>query len=472
MPVIGAPITFKTTPMRVQREALKFGMPRDCWGLLAEMGLGKTMTAIYWALKRGFKRIAVLGRRDDLDTWADEIKTHTDADYVNICTVQSRAKRLERLRLWEEGTLAPFCLMTYDSVKQLRDELTKIDWECVIADEMTEIKHVGTARTKAVFKVFGTTPHRLGMTGTPVTNTPEDVFAQMKFIDGGHRFGTSFWEFRKRYFWPDPMGYQWYPFNDTFKRIRRKMYEVCVRFRKQDALDLPPKVFLRKTCGMTRDQQKVYDQVRDEFELTLKSGETVEFNYVVQQFTKLLQITGGFYYYDTPNGRRTQTLPCEKLRTLEWMLDLPEFRKTPKIVIWAAFNHELEAIRDVAARLGYHGVMFWKHTEDRKAARAQFRDDPNCQLFIGQVMAGIGMNELKVSDTVFYYSRSMKLVHRLQSEDRTHRKGSEIHRQIRYIDLVVPGTLDARVYSMLRRYRDIASTIVDGKSALEMVKVS
>lgn len=453
--------------MLIQRKGIEFGLKHHTWGLLSEMGTGKTLTAIYWAIKSGLKRVAVLGRPDDLTTWENEIRQHTNAHFVNICTVKGKAKRLGWLRLYEEATVDVFCLMTYDSVKQLQKELKEIEWDGVIADEFTEIKHPNTQRTRAIMAVFGTVPNRVGMTGTPVTNSPEDIFSQMRFIDGGKRFGTNLWKFRNTWFWPEPNGHRWHLFSDAQKRLHKLIYEVCIRFKKEDALDLPPKVYLRKECELTPAQKKAYNQVRDEYELTLKSGEIWEFDYAVQQFVKMLQITGGFYY--APD-KTPVDLASGKLRTLEWMLDLPEFRKTKKIVIWAAFNHELELIRDLAAGLGYHGVVFWKHTEDRRAARERFRDDDACQLFIGQAASGIGMNELKVSDTVFYYSRSLKLSHRLQSEDRTHRKGSEIHDRIRYIDMIVPRTVDAKVYTMLRKCKDLADLIVDGRAAADFIR--
>jgi SNF2 family DNA or RNA helicase len=410
----------------------------------------------------------VLGRKDDLVTWESEISTHTDAGFINICSQKSKKKRAKKLKAYiDSGPSIVFCLMTYDSIKQLEEIVNVIPWDGVIADEMTEIKHPNTKRTRAIMRVFGATPHRMGMTGTPVTNSPEDLFSQMRFIDGGKRLGTNFWAFRNKWFWPEPSGHRWHLFPENQKKLSQLMYQVCIRFTKDQALDLPPKIYLKRECEMTPAQWRIYNQIRDEYELTLKSGEIWEFDYAVQQFIKMLQVTGGFYY--DPDHQPVD-LPSGKLATLKWMLSLPEFRSTKKIVIWAAFNHELEMIRDAAIELGYHGVVFWKYTEDRRAARLQFQDDPKCQLFIGQAASGIGMNELKVSDTVFYYSRSLKLTHRLQSEDRTHRKGSEIHERIRYFDLISPKTVDMKVYTMLRKYKDIARVIVDPIRAMEFIR--
>lgn len=466
----------KTKPMEIQEKAIAFGLQHKTWGLFSEMGTGKTLTALYWAMRSGLKRVAVIGRKDDLDTWAREIEQHTGAPYQNICEKKGRKKRAEALQRYVQRARAHqavsgatgFCLMTYDSVKQLKEELKTVQWDGVIADEFTEIKHPNTKRTKAIQAVFGHTPHRLGMTGTPVTNSPEDLFSQMQFIDGGARLGTNLWAFRNKYFWPEPSGHRWHLFPKNKARLHALMYEVAIRFKKEDALDLPPKIFLRQTVELTPQQRARYNEIKNEYELTLQSGQIWEFTHAIQQFTKMLQITGGFYYGPEPE-RTPIDLPSAKLDRLKWTLDREEFRQTPKIVIWAAFNHELEKIRDTAAALGYHGVVFWKHTPDRLAARTRFQNDPQCQLFIGQVASGIGMNELKVSDTVFYYSRSLKLVHRLQSEDRTHRKGSERHKKIRYFDLIAAGTVDEKVYKMLRQYKDIAAEIVDGRRAQELL---
>jgi len=448
----------------LQADAVRFGLAKRLWGLLFEMGLGKTKTAIDWLKAGKFKRTLIIGRFDDLATWEDELALHSNFEHFNVCAKKKRDWRAMALCLAVEAEY-PIILITYDAIKQLKPIIMGIDWDAVVADELTEIKH-DTKRTQAVLDCTRAIPNRLGLTGTMVTNSPLDVFFQMKFIDGGRALGDNWYQFRSRFFWPEPGGHRWHIFSDKLKTLNKLIYTRCVRARKVDVLDLPPKVYLKRMCSLTAEQKAVYDRARDDFELELKSGEILEMQYVIQQFTKLLQITDGFYYTD--DG--PVDLPSGKLDQLRYMLDLHEFRQTKKIVIWGAFNHELELIRDLAIELGYHGVMFWKYTKDRKATRIQFRDDPKCQLFIGQAASGIGMNELKVSDTVFYYSRSLKLIHRLQSEDRTHRKGSEIHDSIRYIDMLVPKTADEKVYRMLRKHKDVADAIIDGKSLADMLQ--
>lgn len=453
---------------QIQDEAVEFGLREKTWLLFFEMGLGKTFTAIKWIIKSKFKRVIILGRFDDLNTWEEELQLHApQLEYFNVCARKKSGWRAMALSIAFYSEY-PIILMTYDAVKQLKPLLLELigGIDAVVADEVTEIKHPTTQRTKDVLECFvPRVMHRLGMSGTPMTNSPMDIFTQMKFADGGKRLGENFYSFRPKFFWPEPIGHRWHIFSDKLKLLNKLIYQKAVRAKKEDVLDLPPKVFYKKDCLLTDQQLHHYERVRDEFELELKGGEILELQYVVQQFTKLLQITDGFYY--TEDG--PVDLPSGKMEKLKWLMDLPEIRRKKKIVIWGVFNHELGLIRDAMVELGYHGVMFWKHTPDRKAARVQFRDDPKCQLFIGQAASGIGMNELKVSDTVIYYSRSLKLIHRLQSVDRTHRKGSEIHDSITYIDMIVPRTVDSKVYKMLQSHKDVADSIIDMKVALGML---
>jgi len=288
-----------------------------------------------------------------------------------------------------------------------------------------------------------------------------DVFSPIRMIDPS-LFGDNFYWFRKRYFYQ--AGFEWVPRPKSLKRIRKKIFTCCIRLKKEECLDLPPRVYEKRWLDLSRRQRKEYRRVKDEFELRLRDGSKLELLYVVQQFTKLLQISGGFYY--TPDG--PVSLDCPKLDALRALLDLPEFRNK-KVVIWAAFNHEIRRIHRALKKDGIRHVLFWKHS-NRNRNRRRFANDPRIKIFVGQVRLGVGINDLAVSDTAIYYSRSLRLSDRIQSEGRTHRKGSEIHKSITYIDLLTRKTVDVKVYNMLREARDVANYIMDGKRALEMLQ--
>jgi SNF2 family DNA or RNA helicase len=88
------------------------------------------------------------------------------------------------------------------------------------------------------------------------------------------------------------------------------------------------------------------------------------------------------------------------------------------------------------------------------------------RLLIGQQQAaGVGRN-FQAGSLVVYYSQRYSIVDREQSEDRTHRSGSEIHEKITYIDLLAKGTIDEDVVRGLAEKRTVQEVVVDMKRRL------
>lgn len=448
----GPEMKMKTLPYQHQRQALDFALSKKRVGLFMDMGTGKTWVAIAWAVRLRLRRVLVICRKDDIYTWKQEIRKHSHAKVRNL--MQARAVI----------SLKQFNLITYDQMRMVtsrkerhRDHWTKqireVRWDAVICDESTRIKHHTAQRTKAIIQVFRDVPYKMIMSGLPITNSLMDIFSQFDFLCDGHCFGTNFYAFRARHF--RNFGFVWVPHPSTKKQIIGKMADHGIRITKNECLDLPSKVYQTIKVSMVPKQRQVYERLREKFEIQLRSGEIVDINHAIAQFTKLLCIAGGFYYHND----KSHFVGSRKLFALRDLLQLEELQKKPKIVIWAAFNKEIHLISKLLTELKIKHVLYWKHTINRIQVRREFQRNPHVRVFVGQIRSGIGMNELTVADTVVYYSRSLSLEHRLQSEDRTHRIGSEAHKSITYVDLVVKKSVDSRVYRLLRKHKDVAEAI-------------
>jgi SNF2 family DNA or RNA helicase len=68
-----------------------------------------------------------------------------------------------------------------------------------------------------------------------------------------------------------------------------------------------------------------------------------------------------------------------------------------------------------------------------------------------------------------YYSQSYHLGHRLQSEDRCHRAGSERHEKVTYVDVVCRGTVDEIIAAALAGKKGMAEVVVDLREHLAAV---
>jgi len=230
---------------------------------------------------------------------------------------------------------------------------------------------------------------------------------------------------------------------------------------------LPPKRSVLKSVMMTPAQKKYYYQALHEWEIQLEDAESdvFEINQVIVQLSKLRQIASGFLYLpDEQDSTKRQVIWFEssKLKLLKELLTSEDYLKDkPKIVIWCAFTAEIQKIAKMAKEHKIKAVTFYGSNSIKKnKARKDFKLDSTIRLFIGQVDSGVGMNELVVADTAIYFSNSHKVVSRQQSMRRIRRRGSEIHRQITYWDLVTEGSVDLMILKTVKQSMSVAHTIL------------
>ena len=136
-----------------------------------------------------------------------------------------------------------------------------------------------------------------------------------------------------------------------------------------------------------------------------------------------------------------------------------------KLVIFARFRAEIEALRACVDKLlalsKLRHVAIWGDVQltKRGALVEQFQSDPDTRVFIGQVDACAEGITLHAASTTLYYSATWNLAKYQQSQDRTHRIGQD--RATLYIHLMVPGTIDTKIMSALKKKEDLARSVVD-----------
>jgi len=441
---------FHTVPFLHQRIAFAFARELPAAALLMEMGTGKTKVAldlIAWRKSRGeVDRVLVVAPNSVLDVWVEEAATHTP----QLTAVVLRGDRKKRLALLEGNH--DLYVVNYEGVRVLVDALLKRGFGMVVADESSRIKNHSAQQSRCMHRLGNKATYRLALTGTPVTQNPLDIFSQYKFLDPDI-FGGSFYRFRSRY--AVMGGYGGYEVIEwaNMPELHELVYKVAIRYRKQDCLDLPEKLYTTRRVELTKGQAEAYAQMRDEM-IALVEGQVVVAPIVLTKLVRLQQITSGFV--KTLEGVEVE-LPGDnpKLKALEEILD----EATGKIVVWVHFVHDYHMVMDHAAQAGLNPVGLAGEVPqvDRAPAIAKFQTDDTCRVFVGQVQtAGLGIT-LHAADTVVYYSNPFSLEWRLQSEDRTHRIGQK--RNVTYVDLVATGTIDETVVKILKRKQSLADLV-------------
>ena len=121
--------------------------------------------------------------------------------------------------------------------------------------------------------------YRRILTGSPVTKNPLDLYSQCEFLDSYLLDFTSYYAFRNRYAEMKDayIGGRTISLVAGFKNLpelAETLKSFSYRVLKEDCLDLPPKIYMKRTITLTEEQEKIYEQMRKEALATL-NGKTV-----------------------------------------------------------------------------------------------------------------------------------------------------------------------------------------------------
>lgn len=334
----------------------------------------------------------------------------------------------------------------------------------LVLDESSTIKNPTAQRTKHLLKLSKEAPYRRILTGTPVTQSPFNLYAQFKFLGDDLLGFTNFSAFKSHYgVWrerilnqPDGAPAQRFQELVRYRRLddlRERVAPHSFRVTKAEAAPhLPEKTYLRRPVTLTPVQRRLYNLAKrsalDAIECT---DGTLTLTHALTRMTRLAQMCGGFVQWDEAKEPAPIEGPNPKLQALQSLLeDLPE---EVKVVIWARYVPELKAIK---ALLGATAELFTGEvaSDDRMAALQRFRSERSVQYLVANPKIGKWGFTLTEASHVIYFSNDFSAESRWQSEDRVHRIGQSLPVTIH--DIVATETLDERILHELRDRRDVA----------------
>ena len=327
-------------------------------------------------------------------------------------------------------------------------------------DESTTIKNPTAKRTKSILQLGKQAKYRRILTGSPVTKSPLDLYTQCGFLDSFLLGFDSFYAFRNRYanMIDKNFGGRRVQLIGSYKRLdelAEKLKIFSYRVLKEDCLDLPEKVYIRREVDLTEEQLKAYSTMKSAA-LALLNGKMATAPHVLTQMMRLHQITCGHLRND--DGTITD-IKNNRIKELVNLLEEVE----GKVIIWANYVHDIKhivkTIRDEFGEdsiVQYYGAV---SSEDRQKAIEKFQNpDSKARFFIGNPQTGGYGITLTAANTVVYYSNGYDLEKRLQSEDRAHRIGQ--NKSVTYVDLVAPKTIDEKIRKALRKKINIATEVM------------
>lgn len=439
------------------------------FGLLFEMGCGKTLTALAIAgaayEKGKIQKVLIIAPTSVVAVWPKEFQEFADFKYTCRTLLGEKNQRIKQL---DDLMKFPFkalkvAVINYESTWRpgIFEKLEEYDPDMIICDESQRIKTHDAAQSKAIHKLGDQARYKLILSGTPVQNNAIDIFSQYRFLDP-KIFGTNFYQFRNRYAIMGGFNKKQIIGYKDLDGLIKKEHSIAFRITKEEAIDLPEQIFETRHITMDKKERELYDRIRRDSYTELDSGGQITATTVLTKLLRLQQLTGGFLVKD--DSARPELVSRSKLDALADIIQDYVVGTGKKLVIFARFIPEVKAIIELAKKelpSGKKAVAIYGDIkkEDRGAIVKQFQEDPNTVLFIGQIdTAGTGIT-LTAADTCVYYSKNFNYATYSQSLSRIHRIGQR--NTCTYIDLVVEKTVDEMISKALAKKEDMAKTVVD-----------
>lgn len=464
---------FKTKPYAHQLTALEKSWNKENYAYFMEMGTGKTKVLIDNVAmlydKGKIDGVLIIAPKGVVKTWYEqELPTHLPNHIENVSVLwQPNITRTQQEKLdtlFEIDSALHILIMNVEALStekgvKFATKFINSHKSMMAIDESTTIKTPTARRTKNIIKIGLDAKYKRIMTGSPITKNPLDLYTQCEFLDPWLLDFASYYAFRNRYAEMKTMHIRGRSIQvvDKFQNLGELsdiVKEFSYRVLKEDCLDLPPKVFIKRHISLTPDQKKIYEQMKEQA-LAVLNGKVTTTMTVLTQLMRLHQITCG---YVTADDGTTQQVESNRLNELMSILEDTD----GKVIIWA--NYQLSVGEIIQKIIKVYGKDSYVHyygltpQEDRQDFIRKFQNDPKCRFIIGTPQTGGYGITLTEANTVIYYSNGYDLEKRLQSEDRAHRIGQK--KTVTYIDLICEDTIDEKIVKALRDKINIASEVM------------
>ena len=464
---------FKMKPYAHQMTALEKSWNRETYAYFMEMGTGKTKVLIdNLAMlydKGKVDGALIIAPKGVIGTWYNQELPNHLPDHIENVTVlwqpNITKKQQEKLdSLFESEESLHILIMNVEALSTTkgRDFAAKFlsSHNTLMAiDESTTIKTPSAKRTKNILKLAEDAKYRRIMTGSPVTKNPLDLYSQCEFLSPWLLDFTSYYAFRNRYAEMKTLHLHGRSVQvvDKFKNLGElsdQLKGFSYRVLKEDCLDLPDKIYMKRNIKLSSDQKKLYLQMKETALANLNGKQVTTVN-ALTQLMRLHQITCGHF---TSDDGSTQPIVNNRIDELMDVLEETE----GKAIIWAHYQYDItEIIKAIVKEYGpgsvvdYYGLT---PQDERQPNIKKFQDDPRCRFMVGTPSTGGYGITLTAANTVIYYSNGYDLEKRLQSEDRAHRIGQQ--KSVTYVDLICDETVDEKIVKALRKKINIASEVL------------
>jgi SWI/SNF-related matrix-associated actin-dependent regulator of chromatin subfamily A-like protein 1 len=425
-----------------QREAISLIYGFRGRALLAdEQGLGKTVTTLYWIHRLPRRRPVIIVCPASMKyAWQAEARFH-----FKLHTEVIEGRRPSRVR----NLPGDIVILNYDIVHDWMPVLLRAQAEIIVIDEIQYIKNPESRRSRCVKRLARRAASVLGLSGTPLTNHPIDLWAVLNTIRPKifpERL-TYAWRYCEPRYTKWGMKYDGAAHLGELHRILRE--QVMIRRRKKEvAPELPPKIHKVIPVHLSKDDMADYKQAEDDFVTWLSAKHP-------QHLAKALKAKAVVRV-----GYLLRLCSQMKMGWLiKWLEEYAETHPEGKLVGMTMHTAVIETLlKHFPNSLAVYGKV---RGLDRAKAVRKFQTNSRTQFLWGNWRAaGVGIT-LHASNVLAALDFPWTPGQLLQGQDRIHRIGQK--RKVYIYYPLVMGSIEERMMYALRQKTRVLESVLDGR---------
>jgi SNF2 family DNA or RNA helicase len=443
-----------------QKEAVEFASPLAGCGLFFEQGTGKTWIAaaiIERMIDTNFSGLIVVPLTSRDSTWVDLIRRELPHIAIAHAWDEFIAMPCPRLLiLHKEGLRGGAIRHGSRRRKALDQRIRRHRWGIVIIDESQGIKDRASAFSRAA-RFLRDQPKRLALSGTPVEQSPLDVWAQMRFIEPW-ALGDRWSDFTDEYCRPAGwMGKKWEFRRTKLDQFLRAIQPYCLRVTKE-VLNLQPYELVPEHIDLWGVQRRLYEDLERHMVAEVE-GRMVISQLKVVNLIRLQQVTGGFA---TDVDGQVFPVGNAKVRRVRRVIGRGDV--TPPFVVFCRYRPEIDA---VTAELKRHyarvetltGSTGGRHKSLVRAELNRRFQAGEIDALVCQTRTGGVSVDLFAARQAIVFSTTFSFIDFDQMVSRLHRRGQK-HR-VKIILLLAKNTIDIDIIGAIQQKTSVVKIVLD-----------
>ncbi len=423
-------------------------------GILADdMGLGKTLQTIaHLATEKEAGRLEdpalVVAPTSLVGNWARELANFAPSMRVLVMHGPDRHDR------WDDIPNADVVITTYPLLARDIESFAPRCFYYLVLDEAHTIKNIRSRAHRAVKRI--SSQHALCMTGTPVENNLEELWALFDVLMPGLLGDAQ--RFRNVYRNPIERG----GVEDSLETLRERVAPFILRRKKESvARELPQKTEIVQRVDLRGKQRDLYESIRVSAHARVRrtirkkgiAGSTIA---ILDALMKLRQVCCDPRLVSVDAAREVEE--SAKYELLFELLD-KQLAQGRRILVFSQFTSMLSLVSEGLGARDVPHVSLTGSTADRQKPIDEFQRGRADVFLISLKAGGTGLN-LTSADTVIHVDPWWNPAAQDQATDRAYRIGQE--KPVFVYNLIVAGSVEERMLALQRKKRDLADSVLAG----------